>query len=152
MFNTYNDVIIKLKDNDAYTTSDGVNHKKIFNQLYIDANSNIFNEGNNMNVNYLKDENNNVNYIGFIPYLIAQVQKLSVELEAIIGNPAAVLNTLIPINVANSDGKVNTYKLYTAGSTIPDDAELIDFSYVDSDTGETKIYKVYGTKITTEME
>jgi hypothetical protein len=71
MFNTYNEVIIKLKDNDEYTTSDGVNHKKIFNQLYIDANSNIFNEGNNMNVNYLKDENNNVNYIGFIPYLIA---------------------------------------------------------------------------------
>lgn len=152
MFNTYNDVIIKLKDNDSYTTSDGINHKKIFNQLYIDANSNIFNEGNNMNVNYLKDENNNVNYIGFIPYLIAQVQKLSVELEAIIGNPAAVLNTLIPINVVNGDGKINTYKLYTAGSTIPEDAELIDFSYVDSDTGETKIYKVYGSKITTEME
>ena len=152
MFNTYIDVIIKLKDNDAYTTSDGVNHKKIFNQLYIDANSNIFNEGNNMNVNYLKDENNNVNYIGFIPYLIAQVQKLSVELEAIIGNPAAVLNTLIPINVVNSDGQINTYKLYTAGSTIPEDAELIDFSYVDSDTGETRVYKVYGSKITTEIQ
>lgn len=80
MFDNFQNLLIKVKQDTDYTDMYGYVHHKVYNQLYIDNESPIFDYdkvGGNTNINYLKDDNGNINYIGIIPYLIAQVQKLT---------------------------------------------------------------------------
>lgn len=68
-FDSSSDLIIKVKEG-----SSEINH------LYIDAASPIFtNDDPATSLNFMLDENSDINYREFIPYLIAKVQKLSIE-------------------------------------------------------------------------
>ena len=68
-FDSSNDLIVKVK-----VGSDEINH------LYVDAASPIFtNNEPTTSVGFMLDDDSNINYREFIPYLIAKVQKLSIE-------------------------------------------------------------------------
>lgn len=67
------DLIVKVKNN----TSE-VNH------LYIDPASPIFtNDNPSKSLSFLLDEDSNINYRELIPYLVAKIQTMSVEIEAL---------------------------------------------------------------------
>lgn len=68
-FDSSNDLIVKVK-----VGSDEINH------LYVDAASPIFtNNEPTTSLGFMLDDDSNINYREFIPYLIAKVQKLSIE-------------------------------------------------------------------------
>ena len=70
-FNSSDGFNIKLKVHEGtYTIED------TYNELYIDPGSPIFNENNSENLRCLLDQNNNINYVGIIPYLIAEIKRL----------------------------------------------------------------------------
>lgn len=63
-------VSLKIKDNQDHTGSHS------YNELYINPDSSIFNVNDQYNLRYMLDENNNVNYLAIIPYLVAEVKHL----------------------------------------------------------------------------
>lgn len=98
MFNNFDSMSVKLKQDGDFMTLNGVVHNKVYNQLYIDPESPIFEYAKSegaYNVNYLKNADGNINYVGMVPYLVAQVQKLTVDLN----NAIDIINKLL----------VNTY-------------------------------------------
>lgn len=65
------DIKLKLK---VYKNQ--YNEQTTLNEVYIDPESPIFNNTTNKNLKHLLDDNNNVNYVGLIPYIIAEIRIL----------------------------------------------------------------------------
>lgn len=72
-----NNLKIKKQSELEYSTSNSLRHNAIYNKLYIDAESPIFSQNATEFLGYLKNSNNEINYIGLIPHIIAYLQNIT---------------------------------------------------------------------------
>ena len=72
-----NNLKIKKQSELEYSTSNSLRHNAIYNKLYIDAESPIFSQNAPEFLGYLKNSNNEINYIGLIPHIIAYLQNIT---------------------------------------------------------------------------
>lgn len=72
-----NNLKIKKQSELEYSTSNSLRHNAIYNKLYIDAESPIFSQNATNFLGYLKNSNNEINYIGLIPHIIAYLQNIT---------------------------------------------------------------------------
>lgn len=70
---------LKVKKQSEYewSTSNSLRHEAIYNKLYIDAESPIFSQNATDFLGYLKNNNNEINYIGLVPHIIAYLQNIT---------------------------------------------------------------------------
>ena len=70
---------LKVKKQSGYewSTSNSLRHDAIYNKLYIDAESPIFSQNATNFLGYLKNSNNEINYIGLVPHIIAYLQNIT---------------------------------------------------------------------------
>lgn len=70
---------LKVKKQSEYewSTSNSLRHAAIYNRLYIDAESPIFSQNATEFLGYLKNSNNEINYIGLVPHIIAYLQNIT---------------------------------------------------------------------------
>ena len=97
-FNSSNGFNIKLKVHEGTYTAE-----ETYNELYIDPESPIFVKNNRENLSCLLDQNNNINYVGIIPYLIAEIKRLR---QAMID--AGIYQDLTPLNDEDFYGELNS--------------------------------------------
>lgn len=76
-----NNLKIKKQSELEYSTSNSLRHNAIYNKLYIDAESPIFSQNATDFLGYLKNSNNEINYIGLIPHIIAYLQNITSTLH-----------------------------------------------------------------------
>ena len=76
-----NNLKIKKQSELEYSTSNSLRHNAIYNKLYIDAESPIFSQNAADFLGYLKNSNNEINYIGLIPHIIAYLQNITSTLH-----------------------------------------------------------------------
>lgn len=86
MFGSTDNLHISIVKDSDYSIDNAFYHNKIYNQSYIDPRSLIFTkEHTEDSINYLVKRDGNmsypthINYVGFIPYMIAQLQKLTIQ-------------------------------------------------------------------------
>lgn len=72
-----NNLKIKKQSEFEWSTSNSLRHNAIYNKLYIDAESPIFSQNATDFLGYLKNNNNEINYIGLIPHIIAYLQNIT---------------------------------------------------------------------------
>lgn len=72
-----NNLKVKKQSEFEWTTSNSLRHNAIYNKLYIDAESPIFSQNATDFLGYLKNSNNEINYIGLIPHIIAYLQNIT---------------------------------------------------------------------------
>ena len=72
-----NNLKIKKQSEFEWSTSNSLRHAAIYNKLYIDAESPIFSQNATDFLGYLKNNNNEINYIGLIPHIIAYLQNIT---------------------------------------------------------------------------
>jgi hypothetical protein len=97
-FNSSNGFNIKLKVHEGTYTAE-----ETYNELYIDPESSIFIKNNRENLSCLLDQNNNINYVGIIPYLIAEIKRLR---QAMID--AGIYQDLTPLNDEDFYGELDS--------------------------------------------
>lgn len=68
---------VKKQSEFEWSTSNSLRHDAIYNKLYIDAESPIFSQNATNFLGYLKNSNNEINYIGLIPHIIAYLQNIT---------------------------------------------------------------------------
>ena len=68
---------VKKQPDAVWSTSNSLRHDAIYNKLYIDAESPIFSQNAADFLGYLKNSNNEINYIGLIPHIIAYLQNIT---------------------------------------------------------------------------
>lgn len=71
-----NNLKVKKQSDYEWSTSNSLRHAAIYNRLYIDAESPIFSQNADEFLGYLKNSNNEINYIGLIPHIIAYLQNI----------------------------------------------------------------------------
>lgn len=72
-----NNLKIKKQSEFEWSTSNSLRHDAIYNKLYIDTESPIFSQNATDFLGYLKNSNNEINYIGLIPHIIAYLQNIT---------------------------------------------------------------------------
>lgn len=72
-----NNLKVKKQSEFEWSTSNSLRHNAIYNKLYIDAESPIFSQNATDFLGYLKNSNNEINYIGLIPHIIAYLQNIT---------------------------------------------------------------------------
>lgn len=72
-----NNLKVKKQSEFEWSTSNSLRHNAIYNKLYIDAESPIFSQNATDFLGYLKNNNNEINYIGLIPHIIAYLQNIT---------------------------------------------------------------------------
>ncbi len=72
-----NNLKVKKQSEFEWSTSNSLRHEAIYNRLYIDAESPIFSQNATDFLGYLKNSNNEINYIGLIPHIIAYLQNIT---------------------------------------------------------------------------
>lgn len=72
-----NNLKVKKQSEYEWSTSNSLRHAAIYNRLYIDAESPIFSQNAADFLGYLKNSNNEINYIGLIPHIIAYLQNIT---------------------------------------------------------------------------
>lgn len=72
-----NNLKVKKQSEFEWSTSNSLRHDAIYNKLYIDAESPIFSQNATDFLGYLKNSNNEINYIGLIPHIIAYLQNIT---------------------------------------------------------------------------
>ena len=72
-----NNLKVKKQSEFEWSTSNSLRHEAIYNRLYIDAESPIFSQNAPDFLGYLKNSNNEINYIGLIPHIIAYLQNIT---------------------------------------------------------------------------
>lgn len=68
---------VKKQSDYEWSTSNSLRHDAIYNRLYIDAESPIFSQNATEFLGYLKNNNNEINYIGLVPHIIAYLQNIT---------------------------------------------------------------------------
>lgn len=84
LFNTSTNLVVKVKQDNNYSIENEIYHQKIYNQFYVSNKSKIFEKAADdaANINYLLD-NNGVNYAGLVPMLIAQIQRMCIDISTL---------------------------------------------------------------------
>ena len=72
-----NNLKVKKQSEFEWSTSNSLRHETIYNRLYIDAESPIFSQNATEFLGYLKNNNNEINYIGLVPHIIAYLQNIT---------------------------------------------------------------------------
>ena len=72
-----NNLKVKKQSEFEWSTSNSLRHAAIYNRLYIDAESPIFSQNATDFLGYLKNNNNEINYIGLVPHIIAYLQNIT---------------------------------------------------------------------------
>lgn len=72
-----NNLKVKKQSEFEWSTSNSLRHNAIYNKLYIDAESPIFSQNAADFLGYLKNSNNEINYIGLVPHIIAYLQNIT---------------------------------------------------------------------------
>lgn len=72
-----NNLKVKKQSEFEWSTSNSLRHEAIYNRLYIDAESPIFSQNAAEFLGYLKNSNNEINYIGLVPHIIAYLQNIT---------------------------------------------------------------------------
>ena len=72
-----NNLKVKKQSDYEWSTSNSLRHEAIYNRLYIDAESPIFSQNADEFLGYLKNSNNEINYIGLVPHIIAYLQNIT---------------------------------------------------------------------------
>ena len=94
LFNSSTNLVVKVKQDNDYSIENEVYHQKIYNQLYISNKSKIFEKAADdaTNINYLLD-NNGINYAGLVPILIAQIQRMCMDISTLKAEVETLKNT-----------------------------------------------------------
>ena len=94
VFNSSSNLIVKAKLDNNYSIENEIYHQKIYNQFYISNKSKIFEKAADdaTNINYLLD-NNGINYTGLIPMLVAQIQRMCMDISTLKAEIATLKNT-----------------------------------------------------------
>ena len=94
VFNSSSNLIVKAKLDNNYSIENEIYHQKIYNQFYISNKSKIFEKAADdaTNINYLLD-NNGINYIGLVPMLVAQIQRMCMDISTLKAEIATLKNT-----------------------------------------------------------
>lgn len=84
LFNTSTNLVVKVKQDNNYSIENEIYHQKIYNQFYVSNKSKIFEKAADdaANINYLLD-NNGINYAGLVPMLIAQMQRMCIDISTL---------------------------------------------------------------------
>ena len=84
LFNTSTNLVVKVKQDNNYSIENEIYHQKIYNQFYVSNKSKIFEKAADdaANINYLLD-NNGINYAGLVPMLIAQIQRMCIDISTL---------------------------------------------------------------------
>lgn len=72
-----NNLKVKKQLEYEWSTSNSLRHAAIYNRLYIDAESPIFSQNATGFLGYLKNNNNEINYIGLVPHIITYLQNIT---------------------------------------------------------------------------
>ena len=94
VFNSSSNLIVKAKLDNNYSIENEIYHQKIYNQFYISNKSKIFEKAADdaTNINYLLD-NNGINYTGLVPMLVAQIQRMCMDISTLKAEIATLKNT-----------------------------------------------------------
>lgn len=139
MFNSSTNLVVKVKYDTDYSIDNATHHDKVYNQLYLDSDSMVYDMNTYDRTGFLKDADENLNYTGLIPYLVAQLQRVTMNQNYVydpnndivdisqVDSMKDALDYIINNMLGNSMGKViTTFKELTDRYTIynGEDAEL----------------------------
>lgn len=96
-----NNLKVKKQSEFEWSTSNSLRHNAIYNKLYIDAESPIFSQNATDFLGYLKNNNNEINYIGLIPHIIAYLQNITSSIGNIQPQYTENLLELKDLNIKN---------------------------------------------------
>lgn len=84
VFNSSTNLVVKIKHDENYSINNQIYHHKVNNQFYISPNSKIFEKPADdiASIQYLID-NNGINYAGIVPMLVAQIQRMCMDISAL---------------------------------------------------------------------
>ena len=84
VFNSSTNLVVKIKHDENYSINNQIYHHKVNNQFYISPNSKIFEKPADdlASIQYLID-NNGINYAGIVPMLVAQIQRMCIDISAL---------------------------------------------------------------------
>ena len=84
VFNSSTNLVVKIKHDENYSINNQIYHHKVNNQFYISPNSKIFEKPADdlASIQYLID-NNGINYAGLVPMLVAQIQRMCMDISTL---------------------------------------------------------------------
>lgn len=112
-----NNLTVKKQSDAAWSVSNSLRHEAIYNRLYIDTESPIFSQNATEFLGYLKNNNNEINYIGLVPHIIAYLQNIISSIGYIKPQYTKTSLELKDLNIANlkvdnSDNYITTVEYF----------------------------------------
>ena len=112
IFDIFNKDTLKIKKQLSvnYTIANSINHIPQYNKLYLDPDSKIFSQNNEDFLGSMKNSNNEINYIGLLPHIIAYFQNFERSIYENTHRYAQTYQTdSLQLELLNSKNELDSY-------------------------------------------